>query len=736
MVAGCHASYVPRATAIHARMVRGKAVLSAAEAATLPHSAVDPVIAECRYDHLQFFVDELQPLAHYKAIEDRLNSFAQLVPRVEGSRLDVDAARNIWREVGGTADPGAFQVHGRDLVEQLLHGFGWRVTGAHSGAETRSLLLSTPDASGARFVITTRNQGGGSGDDGSQAGGPPSSVAATDSHVPSESYDHFAASHLERYASSHRGAQGVAVLGFELSAGDLAVVLQRYTERHPKLVVGPPHTHADGTTILDVYAYYEAEVGESEADPGTVLRFVERPQARGRTGTQGEKEAICEERDAASMPLPGLQPLEARFEPSVLPAYCDHWVSNVRSRVGFLQTMEETLGFVPKVDFNAGVVAAGEAQIESTVMGNASPLVTADPKLALADRGQVFLPTNNALSPVGHVYWYLEELGQGVQHVASRVSSLPEYVQRANDMRSITGEGFTFLNIPRTYYGLLSKELLINGGVDGELLGADTAGLSEADADAVLVALREASLLDQAGAFSLEADTATIGAALASVGCYHGANEATRSYIQSVLRRSCYVNLWKLMRDQLSEPTYLSIVRNKILLDVQGGDVLMQIFTSVVLQREPNTEAPFLEFIQRVCAQCDDGTEACEPIRPGCGGFGIRNFLTLFLSIEVSKAMFDANAAEESGDGAAAAFHRKRVQLFTEQLVESNPILNAISDCMTAEGKAVDAGDRSEADAWAQRKEEANLALQECSQKYNTLMKDMREVEMGQQGCA
>ena len=51
---------------------------------------------------------------------------------------------------------------------------------------------------------------------------------------------------------------------------------------------------------------------------------------------------------------------------------------------------------------------------------------------------------------------------------------------------------------------------------------------------------------------------------------------------------------------------------------------------------------------------------------------------------------------------------------------------------MTAEGKAVEAGDSSGAAEWARRKEEANLALQECSQKYNALMKDMREAEMGQ----
>ena len=41
----------------------------------------------------------------------------------------------------------------------------------------------------------------------------------------------------------------------------------------------------------------------------------------------------------------------------------------------------------------------------------------------------------------------------------------------------------------------------------------------------------------------------------------------------------------------------------------------------------------------------EDGEGTCAPIRPGCGGFGIRNFLTLFLSIEVSKAMLDSQLA-------------------------------------------------------------------------------------------
>jgi len=156
--------------------------------------------------------------------------------------------------------------------------------------------------------------------------------------------------------------------------------------------------------------------------------------------------------------------------------------------------------------------------------------------------------------------------------------------------------------------------------------------------------------------------------------------------------------------------------------------VLMQIFTSVVLQRKPATEAPFLEFIQRVCAECDGPDGACtKPIKAGCGGFGIRNFLTLFLSIEVSKAMLDRKTAAEKGDGAEADFHAKRVALFTEQLVEANPILTEISDCMTAEGAALSQGDAEGAASWAARKEAANGKLQSCSQKYNSAMKALRE---------
>ena len=165
------------------------------------------------------------------------------------------------------------------------------------------------------------------------------------------------------------------------------------------------------------------------------------------------------------------------------------------------------------------------------------------------------------------------------------------------------------------------------------------------------------------------------------------------------------------------------------------------------------------------------GPDGCPvEVKPGCGGFGIRNFLTLFLSIEVSKAMLDKSAALSRGDEAAAASAVRRVGIFKEQvraervdlwdvgvrgltavntarpfcslgrqLDESNPILTAISDAMTSEGKCLDKMKRpstsnedkarlqSEADAFAEQKKLGNEKLMVCSLKYRDIMRKERE---------
>lgn len=115
---------------------------------------------------------------------------------------------------------------------------------------------------------------------------------------------------------------------------------------------------------------------------------------------------------------------------------------------------------------------------------------------------------------------------------------------------------------------------------------------------------------------------------------------------------------------------------------MQGKDVLLQIFSNPILFQKPGQQAPFFEFIERVC-------DASAPtIKPGCGGFGIRNFLTLFLSIEVSNFMDLKVAAEKRNDAAAAAKYAEAVAIFTAQLNDSNPVLTAMSEVMERQSVA------------------------------------------------
>ena len=192
---------------------------------------------------------------------------------------------------------------------------------------------------------------------------------------------------IHRFYKYQANRQGIAVLGFDVN--DVNLVHKRYLEKHPNLI--HCFNSYDDAQVLEVFAYYHHE-GDSngkqrKADAGTLLRFIESNHSK----------------DDTTCNLPGLDRVDATFDESSQAAYCDHWVSNVISRTEFLSTLEDTLGFTSKVDFNAGVVAAGEAQIESTVTGNESLFRGADKAAVLRDQSQVFLPINNALSEVGCV---------------------------------------------------------------------------------------------------------------------------------------------------------------------------------------------------------------------------------------------------------------------------------------------------------------------------------------------
>eukprot|EP00520_Triparma_pacifica_P009405 CAMPEP_0118644104 /NCGR_PEP_ID=MMETSP0785-20121206/6754_1 /TAXON_ID=91992 /ORGANISM="Bolidomonas pacifica, Strain CCMP 1866" /LENGTH=719 /DNA_ID=CAMNT_0006535827 /DNA_START=353 /DNA_END=2512 /DNA_ORIENTATION=- len=688
------------------------------------------------FSHIHMYTHSLLPLAEYKSLEQRCNDFADAAtvalnytPTQDGA--NVDKMQELWSSMDlsnyndhakSTSPAKPYISQGRDVVSQLICGLGFRISGVYDGADTTTMLVTSPDSTGVQFVVTAK-KGVKEPTDGTLS--PGKTTIGLDGKTKLEFKDefvHFDVSQLDRFFSNHQNRPGISCLAFEVTSGDIQNIYTNYSTLHPKLLT--PHglvSYKDGagsiTRVLEVYAYYKGDKKVSDADEGTVLRFVEKKLSH----VSAKK----------SCKLPGLVDVDAVYDGTSFPAYMDHWVSNVVSRTGFLDTLEDTLGFTPKVDFNAGVVAAGEAQIESTVTGNtAAPVDTGgDDKIALKDQSQVYLPINNALTPVGHVHGFIEEIGQGVQHVANRVSDLIAFIQRANDYRKIMGEGFTFLNIPQSYYGVLMQ------GQFTKKVDKDEPLLGDEDAAKVLQFAEENGLCDLTGAVPLDITRDQVRGKLSKCPILTADNLED---VMEVIMRARFVNLHTLLRGHMSEKSYIAIVKNKILVDVQGEDLLFQIFTSNVLQENVGDEAPFFEFIQRVCSECL-GPDGCPAkVKPGCGGFGIRNFLTLFLSIEVSKAMMEVKDAKLANDDKAVTKAMNKVQAFTDQLNEANPILTDISDAMTAEGSYTEelakASDDDEKirlkaliDAEAAKKKMGNERLMVCSKKYMAIMKKLRE---------
>ena len=355
---------------------------------------------DIRFSHVHLYVDRVCEVSAYKELEDSLDLFQEqydettagevdgdVVDQRGGYSLDVDRGRVLWQSItkhsivddSNAAAAAVFASHGRDVVKQLIAGFGFRVTGCHVTSHTTSVVVTSKDANGIQIVVSAMKN-----DD---LDVEEAAAAVADKH-----YHHFAASNITRFYQAHADRQGIAVLAFEVGHQCLGGIYHRYAEQHPELVPKEfkrgPVEYDNEARIFEVFAYYKGEMGMSSADDGTMLRFIEPIIVEGMDSSA-----------AKTCKLPGIVPVDASFSHSH-PAFFDHWVSNVISRTGFLDTLENTLYFTPKVDFNAGVVAAGEAQIESTVTGNTSS-VTAENGSALSDQSQIYLPINNALTKVG-----------------------------------------------------------------------------------------------------------------------------------------------------------------------------------------------------------------------------------------------------------------------------------------------------------------------------------------------
>jgi len=710
---------------------------------TIQQQNVDKIISndnsssdvQISFSHVHLYVDKLEDIHVYKGLEDKINQFGAKATEegscITNSGMDITKSQTIWNTIDDSNENKEFIPQNRDLVKQLILGLGFRITGMYypSGItkKTRTLLLTSIDPGGVQFVISAIV------DNEASKKKEKKEKKETNNQFrdkimkeEEEEFIHFNPVALGEFHSNQSDRQGIAVLAFEVcSTSTIELLYQRYKKLHPKLLIDQCRSNDgaivyDTTKVLEVYAYYKNKKG-GDVDYGTRLRFI----------------AVDNNKKRKSCTLPGLESVAAIFDTTCYPAYSDHWVSNVINRTGFLETLEETLGFTPKVDFNAGVVAAGEAQIESTVTGNDSSFSSMQKELTLRDQSQVYLPINNALSDVGHVHGFLQQIGQGIQHVASRVDNLAAFVQRANDFRKITGEGFTFLKIPRSYYGVLTmKELSTNCA----------ATLTPHCTSAIIKACEESQIITPDAAVNLDLSWDDILSRLRSVIDLDVLHEfeANKDDVVETILNSRYSNLYSLLGDNVESDLYLALVRNQVLVDVQDEDLLFQIFTCNILQRREGDEAPFFEFIQRVCSECIDSEGHCVPIKAGCGGFGIRNFLTLFLSIEVGKAMLEVTDANLKDDDVGMNLAQRKVDLLTDQMNESNPILTEIADAMATEGKALFQIQQAEEQLTGENLSEViqelrqkmelanavkianNEKLMSCSAKYNELMKALR----------
>jgi len=142
------------------------------------------------FSHVQMYVDSMEPLSVYKQLEDVLNLFHDQ----DTSQWDVEKKTLLWKSlidpvpskgdssntIEYVSSPSSRLVEAhvspnrsRDLIQQLLIGFGFRITGCHgmedhqqqqqqgggdrvltTKSTTHSLLITSKDPLGVQIVIT------------------------------------------------------------------------------------------------------------------------------------------------------------------------------------------------------------------------------------------------------------------------------------------------------------------------------------------------------------------------------------------------------------------------------------------------------------------------------------------------------------------------------------------------------------------------------------------------------
>ena len=105
-------------------------------------------------------MDHVDHIEIYKNLEESLASFSRALEFNENENLDLQGKQKLWQSIfQGQCTQGLepFVPQNRDVIKQLMVGFGMRVTGSHSGCGTKSFLVTSLDPCGVQLVVTAKD---------------------------------------------------------------------------------------------------------------------------------------------------------------------------------------------------------------------------------------------------------------------------------------------------------------------------------------------------------------------------------------------------------------------------------------------------------------------------------------------------------------------------------------------------------------------------------------------------
>lgn len=116
---------------------------------------------DIQFSHVHLYVDHVADVNEYKKYEDSINKFHHEFDSYNNDVTDViTRGKDVWNTMhdASPANEG-YSSHGRDVVKQLIAGFGFRVTGCYppSGVKssTKTVIVTSSDPKGIQIVVSS-----------------------------------------------------------------------------------------------------------------------------------------------------------------------------------------------------------------------------------------------------------------------------------------------------------------------------------------------------------------------------------------------------------------------------------------------------------------------------------------------------------------------------------------------------------------------------------------------------